>query len=927
MIKWCGKWDILSKKTIFPNIELRLDQSSNKESEELNIHIIFDNLNILINKIESFLNNLPTINRKADKASYFCNSNDLSELGYKKACVNIDTVLTHLNIIFGDEKPYMIFGVANGYGGIRPDEKSPRKIGIAEELDKNCDAFFARSQDKDFFMKTDRFPEAEKKPIVSGSDSHSFEDLENTLGKKYISEEGVIREVTWIKADHTFEGLKQITYEPESRVYIGDIPEKLQKIKENPQLYIKSLKITSKTNEDEWFDDIGQLKLNPDLVAIIGNKGSGKSALVDIISMVSNCENDNFSFLNAYKFLSLQAHKKYSSELQFNDNKILKKFFSKPECDENLESYSIYLCQDFIQKLCESEKIDDLQKEIDRVIFKKLSEKEKKDSDNLSELISSFSSIINKEIVNQRNILYELNKNIIKYEKYLNPMFKDGKQRKLKEKQDELKRLESEGKPDKVQKPTKILNEEVATKIEELKSKYKNLLNIDDEIKIKLSEKTTDKTSILQIIQQIDSISNQIESLKKEIDANSILKKYKITSIELSLISPKSEALTQIINNIENDILELTQKKKDNLNSKKTIENNIKELQSKISAHEKEYQNYLEKLEKWENKKKEIIGDKNKSNSIINLESWINFIEKEAQQRLEEIINDRNIMSNNIGKSYYKKMLLIENIYSSVKDYAREILESAKIDKKEFIDISSGISLSNNFEDNFLSFINQKRKGTYTGILSGKKQFRKLIASINLNNENELLNLPKTIINSLEYDYSSAEKKELKIDVEEQLIDPTRKEELYNLIYSYKYLETRAEIIYSGKRLRNLSPGEKGTVLLIFFLLIDKDRRPIIIDQPEENLDNETVYKILVPLIKRVKSERQVIIVTHNPNLAVVADAEQIIRCYIDKKNNNKISYVPGSIEYHKIRESVINVLEGTKDAFKNRRNKYGLKD
>ena len=123
-----------------------------------------------------------------------------------------------------------------------------------------------------------------------------------------------------------------------------------------------------------------------------------------------------------------------------------------------------------------------------------------------------------------------------------------------------------------------------------------------------------------------------------------------------------------------------------------------------------------------------------------------------------------------------------------------------------------------------------------------------------------------------------------------------------------------------------MSPGERGTLLLIFYLLIDPDKKPIIIDQPEENLDNETVFLKIVPFIKKIKEERQVIIVTHNPNLAIVCDSEQIIHAYIDKKNNNIVSYNSGSIEFYKIREKAIDILEGTEPAFVNRKQKYAIK-
>ncbi|MGX9055263.1 TrlF family ATPase, partial [Mesorhizobium sp. 14Argb] len=105
----------------------------------------------------------------------------------------------------------------------------------------------------------------------------------------------------------------------------------------------------------------------------------------------------------------------------------------------------------------------------------------------------------------------------------------------------------------------------------------------------------------------------------------------------------------------------------------------------------------------------------------------------------------------------------------------------------------------------------------------------------------------------------------------------------------------------------------------IFYLLVDKGRNPIVLDQPEENLDNETVVSLLVPVLNEAKKARQIIMVTHNPNLAVVCDAEQIIHATFDRKNGARISYQSGSIEDGIMNRAVVDVLEGTKMAFDNR--------
>ena len=118
-------------------------------------------------------------------------------------------------------------------------------------------------------------------------------------------------------------------------------------------------------------------------------------------------------------------------------------------------------------------------------------------------------------------------------------------------------------------------------------------------------------------------------------------------------------------------------------------------------------------------------------------------------------------------------------------------------------------------------------------------------------------------------------------------------------------------------------PRERGNLLLIFYLLIDRDDIPLVIDQPEENLDNNTVYRTLVPCVKEAKTRRQIVMVTHNPNLAVVCDAEQVICAEIRKDHGNEVRYISGSIEDPLINRKIVDILEGTRPAFDKRDAKY----
>ena len=147
--------------------------------------------------------------------------------------------------------------------------------------------------------------------------------------------------------------------------------------------------------------------------------------------------------------------------------------------------------------------------------------------------------------------------------------------------------------------------------------------------------------------------------------------------------------------------------------------------------------------------------------------------------------------------------------------------------------------------------------------------------------------------------------------------------DVYDLLFGLSFLEPRYSLLFQDTKIEQLSPGQRGALLLIFYLLVDKGRNPIILDQPEENLDNETVVSLLAPVLSEAKKKRQIIMVTHNPNLAVYCDAEQIIYSSFDRKKSTEITYESGSIENPDTKSHVVDVLEGTMPAFNNRRIKY----
>jgi ABC-type lipoprotein export system ATPase subunit len=147
--------------------------------------------------------------------------------------------------------------------------------------------------------------------------------------------------------------------------------------------------------------------------------------------------------------------------------------------------------------------------------------------------------------------------------------------------------------------------------------------------------------------------------------------------------------------------------------------------------------------------------------------------------------------------------------------------------------------------------------------------------------------------------------------------------ELSAWLYSTRHITIDYGIQYDGTEVERLSPGTRGIVLLLLYLAIDlDDDRPLLIDQPEENLDPKSIFVELVERFREAKQRRQIIIVTHNANLIVNTDADQVIVASCGPHRPGQlpeISYTCGGLEDPEIRASVCDILEGGEDAFKER--------
>jgi energy-coupling factor transporter ATP-binding protein EcfA2 len=142
-------------------------------------------------------------------------------------------------------------------------------------------------------------------------------------------------------------------------------------------------------------------------------------------------------------------------------------------------------------------------------------------------------------------------------------------------------------------------------------------------------------------------------------------------------------------------------------------------------------------------------------------------------------------------------------------------------------------------------------------------------------------------------------------------------------LFSTDHIQIEYGIDYEGTDITKLSPGTRGIVLLLLYLALDeKDHRPLIIDQPEENLDPKSIFDELVGLFVAAKEKRQVIMVTHNANLVINTDADQIIVARSGHHSPGElppITYRSGGLEDADMRKDVCDILEGGEAAFRER--------
>jgi hypothetical protein len=754
------------------------------------------------------------------------------------------------------------------------------------------------------------------KPSLHSSDAHTFDEM-------FVPAEG---RFTWIKSDVTFDGLRQVLHEPEHRVFIGERPEQRAQIMMYPTRYIDSVTVGTRQGapgDATWFP-AKTIPLSPELVAIIGKKGSGKSALADIIGLAGNsAQAEHFSFLNPKRFWAdnKRQARHYEGALIWHDRKERKVPLSQ-ERDPALPETVKYIPQNYLELICNE--IDQgtdssFQKELQEVIFSHIAPDLRQGSTTLSELIALKNSAIQERLSLLKQQTRALTEKIIEAEERCKPVERTRLENLLADKKreidahNEIKPKEEAVDEARDKEEVSIAQGQLNQAALELEAAEKQVLALMADRR-RLQSVRTECAGLLGSLQNLEigfkALYDKVDERAKVlgIRASDLVK----ISVDRNLVNARDREAQTALAEVEGKLVPTTAGTP--AHALAAAKAKAEGLRKKLTEPEKKRQALVQAKLAWEKRMGELVGTPELPGSLRHLErragefqSLPTLISQLREQRESSMLSQYDCIIG-LAKEY-------EELFNPVKQYFED-------HKSMYPEVSAGFIVKQRvkgFTAGLLSYIDQNKRGSFRGTEDGHKVANELVSKADFQTREGVRAFVDSVMKKIEPSSATGSK------IEDQLGKGKSKLDLLNFVYDLDYIRPRFDLLWDGKHPELLSPGERGSLLLVFYLVLDMRRTPLVIDQPEENLDNETIYKVLVPCIMFAKRRRQVVMVTHNPNLAVAADADQIIYASMKKNPGNELGYESGAIENPVITEHIINVLEGTRPAFMKREARYDI--
>lgn len=895
---------------LLPNIEFRINPST-ASGKAFNIHLLIDpSSSDHIMKIRRALNNLK-VDYSGEK--YGCSEEQLKEFGraYMPGCVDDNEALSvgikQFKPDFSKWKEWYLseswlkdnslVAVANGKDGIS-GLPSDGFGAIREELLTLANVIFSGNPNDRAHFLGERVGLSRddvermygtRKPCLHGSDAHDIESLFQPDQQRSC----------WIKADPTFEGLKQILQEPEDRVWIG--PTKPQQTDENR--VISEVRLSG---GNDWFET-PYLPLNEGLVAIIGEKGSGKTALADLIAFAAGepmLKGSQSSFIAKAK-----SHiNGYAISLNWKSGVTTSGTLVQRPHDVERPLVR-YLTQDFVEQLCSADhQGGQLYEAIEEIVFSHLDNDQREGASSFSELRQAREGASRIKRDSIRGQIATLNAEIERIQYRL-------AQRPVKEAQRTQERIQLAELQKQLPAASRDMDQQLLKNLDTARSRLKSL---EGKIDLLTSRQRTVEQGLAAYdairVRASKEIASVINILLSEDALKGLLSDEQVESL-MPRWSDKAEALIrEKASNIHGQV--------------KSLQGDVQlaNMDGSTRADVAKLVLHLEaSLEQDEQKQKRLVD---LQKQMVSCEKTIDRLSKELDDLAAKVsvqLEKKSAERDDLYHQYFASLVAdevgLQELYEPMK--RRLIQRSQGVDFElaigNRVDIDSWWDRAKHFFDNRKSDSQQKREELEAIV------FDRLNPAWNSGRLETIKSAHSAFIGLLNPE----------VFLERFAVPSLKPLELFDWIYSTDHVEASYRILYNGTELEHLSPGARGIALLVLYLLMDEDdRRPLIIDQPEGNLDSASVYKQLVPYIREAKGKRQIILVTHNPNLVVATDADQVVIAKATRSPQQsfpRISYECGSLENIEkdgregVRDQVCTILEGGPQAFRERQGRYSL--
>lgn len=832
VIKHKLKGNLKNIEKIFPVIEFRIDtfgSSDQNNLQKVNLHIVFD---LDESKIDSeikmvrdeFLTKIQIKNGDKEKhlgqgkTAFIDLAGDL-DTGFNNIIPSTVQVLSECASPKWRNKVFVLLGYIEWNNLDKNNQIKP----IKAELARKIDAFFTAGNSEHRNKETIIRQFTSNAPLLHSGDVHDFDKL----GKNYLCN-------TWIKSDPTFEGLRQIAYEPDERVRLqATVPERKVSYE-----VIESIRIGHSDFPGS------RIPLNQNLTTIIGGRSSGKSVLLGTIAKKVRPE------------LKVKPSEEYNSYIASICEVSTLAWADGTE----QETHDIdFFPQSYINDLAfHREKLDEII--LDSVIKRKSEKKEALD------LFRAF-TIEQKSRINQETANYYST----------------------------LARLSDLDKESIEVGDKKSINLEIKKHEQELttiKSKMTSKISLEDE---ELYRANLEKQKALNIaLEQHErnlAILNALENMQV----------FRAFIPELPSFDPDFRMRID-------GIVETVRRKAEG-----SLQDELKMIASSMQQEITVARSEVETLRQ-DSVYKACLEFFSQNTSYAETEKLL-----KAQQaksvKLEQLQKEKDGLATKCTQLEMSILKLNEEYYDKANDLLA-VLHHVLGDIQIVADVQFN---SEHFAEVMGGRFNQKASWVHDLVayefesIANHREFMKGLLDHLVKNEIPIKGGSST---------------------QQAIVD----------LFSESFLLISYDVNFQNDRLSLMSEGKKAFVILRILLEFSERKCPILIDQPEDDLDNRAIYDDLVMYLRQKKKDRQIILVTHSPNIVVGADAEQVIVANqhgtkTPNLNSVKFEYFSGSLENSKantsapsilssqgIKQHVCDILEGGDKAFKIRERKYNLK-